>query len=95
MYGLSGSEVSKGLGMDLVRVDQGDGSGVDEVGGADFGGGVDSGLDFPVDMSRVIALKYLLIEPMNPILVAFSKFGWCGDFGFGYVFGSVQGSGTE
>ena len=50
VYGLSGSEVSKGLGMDLVRVNQGDSSCVDEVGGADFGGGVDSGLNLRVDM---------------------------------------------
>ena len=47
VYGLSGSEVSKGLGMDLVRVDRGVGSG---DAGAGAGAGIDSGSDFRVDI---------------------------------------------
>ena len=46
VYGLSGSEVSKGLGMDLVRVDRGDNS-------FGFGGDLEfdcSGIDFRGDM---------------------------------------------
>lgn len=62
VYGLSGSEVSKGLEMDLMRHDRGDGS-------SGFGGGV----NFPVNMGSSYCAEVFVDRTYEPNLSLCSR----------------------
>ena len=64
MYGLSASEVSKGLGMDLVRVDRGDNS---------FGFGVRLYVDFRGDMRSSYCAEVFADRTYEPDLSLCSR----------------------